>query len=70
MSQVEVTWDDVGRREAPGIALVRGMQFRVEQKHIDAWLDDPDGTWTVKELTASGQTHWILNSFHESDLNG
>ena len=43
----EVKWSDVRHTKTPGWFSVDGVTIRIEQKHIDAWLKDPDGVWTL-----------------------
>jgi hypothetical protein len=42
-----VKWSDVRQTKTPGWFSVNGVTIHVEQKHIDAWLKDPDGFWIV-----------------------
>ena len=43
----EVRWSDVRHTRTLGWFSVNGLAIHIEQKHIDAWLKDPDGFWTV-----------------------
>jgi hypothetical protein len=61
-----ITWDDVDRREEPGWVTVRGRSFEVNQEHIDAWIDDPGGAWTLVGIDDDGNTKWALRTFDPS----
>jgi hypothetical protein len=62
-----VKWSDVRHTKTPGWFSVDGVTIHIEQKHIDAWLKDPDGFWTV--TTSPGSLMPATTSlleFHES----
>ena len=62
-----VKWSDVRHTQTPGWFSVDGMTIHVEQKHIDAWLKDPDGFWTVATSPGSLMPATTsLREFHES----
>jgi hypothetical protein len=62
-----VKWSDVRHTKTPGWFSVDGVSIHIEQKHIDAWLKDPDGFWTVATSAGiSGPTTTSLREFHES----
>jgi hypothetical protein len=43
------------------------VTIHIEQNHIDAWLKDPDGFWTVvTSQRISGPATASLSKFHES----
>ncbi len=62
-----VRWSDVRHTKTPGWFSVDGVTIHVEQVHIDAWLKDPDGFWTVTTSAGtSGPATVSLSQFHES----
>jgi hypothetical protein len=64
-----VKWPDVRHTKTPGWFSVDGVTIHVEQNHIDAWLKDPDGHWTVAtSQSISGPATVSLSEFHESKL--
>ncbi len=63
----EVKWSDVRQTKTPGWFSVDGLAVHIEQKHIDAWLKDPDGFWTVATSPGSLMPATrSLREFHES----
>ena len=64
-----VKWSDVRHTKTPGWFSVDGVTIHVEQVHIDAWLEYPDGFWTVSTAAGmSGPATASLSPFHESKL--
>ncbi len=64
-----VKWSDVRKTKTPGWFSVDGVTIHVEQVHIDAWLKDPDGFWTVSTAQGiSGPATASLSQFHETKL--
>jgi hypothetical protein len=61
-----ITWDDVDRIDEPGWVTVRGRTFEVKQEHIEAWMDDPDGAWTLVGIDTEEGTRWVLSDFDPS----
>ena len=61
-----ITWDDVDRIDEPGGVTVRGRTFEVKQEHIEAWMDDPDGAWTLVGIDTEEGTRWVLSDFDPS----
>lgn len=61
-----ITWDDTDRIEMPGRVTVRGRSFEVQQEHIDAWIDDPGGAWTLVGIDTDEGTTWVLRTFDPS----
>ena len=61
-----ITWDDVDRIEEPSWVAVRGRTFEVQQEHIDAWMEDPGGAWTLVGIDTEEGTLWVLGDFDPS----
>ena len=62
-----IKWSDVRNTKTPGWFSVDGVTIHIEQNHIDAWLKDPDGIWTVVTSQGiSGPATVSLSEFHES----
>ena len=62
-----VKWSDVRHTKTPGWFSVDRVSIHIEQKHIDAWLKDPDGFWTVATSPGSLMpATTTLREFHES----
>jgi hypothetical protein len=60
-----VTWADVGRTETPCWVTLEGKRVRIEQRHIDAWKEDPSGVWTLQEFSCcNSTTQWVLRRFY------
>ena len=62
-----VKWSDVRHTKAPGWFSVDGVTIQIEQMHINAWLEDPDGIWTVATSPGSLMpATTTLREFYES----
>ena len=68
MIKAMISWADVHEVQVPCWVTFQNLRFQVEQKHIDAWKDDPDGLWAVVRTNPPGSPAlWGLGAFYPTD---
>ena len=69
MIKAMVGWADVGEVQAPCWRTFQNMRFEVQQRHINAWRDDPDGVWAlVRTSHPDAPPLWALETFYSTEL--
>jgi hypothetical protein len=64
-----ISWDDVDRTEVAGWHPVKrlGITVNIRQQEIETWKDDPDGRFTVVEVSPlAGPRAYGLELFYPS----
>ncbi len=69
MIKVMVNWADVGEVQTPCWRTFQNMRFEVQQRHIDAWREDPDGIWALVRVSPpDAPPLWALETFYSTEL--
>lgn len=68
MIKTMISWADVGEVQTPCWMTYRNMRFEIQQNHIDAWREDPDGLWTlVRTGPPDEPPRWALGTFYPTE---
>jgi hypothetical protein len=68
MIKAMVSWADVAEVQSPCWTTFQNMRFEVQQRHIDAWRDDPDGVWALVRVSPPhAPPLWALGTFFPTE---
>ena len=63
----ELRWSDIGHAKLSGRYPFRGSAVDLQDRHIFAWEQDPDGVWELPSYIGSnGRTHYGVTAFTPS----